>query len=159
MKDFSEAEDFCRETFAGDIPGELRERLVARMAHTRRMTRLANATKVAAMAAMILFVAVALNRTGRKPASIAVTQASRGAAPNLSGWKVKSVQFSGIVRTIPLDEQLLVRSTPTTLAIVHSDGPRGYEEISDDQMFRLLEGWTIALVRVNGVAELEILTQ
>jgi len=158
MKEFSEAEDFYRDTFAGELSAELRERMVARMARERRMTRFANATKVVTVAAAILFVAVALNRPARRAVSVA-TQASGSPAVNLAEWKVKSMKFSSVVRTAPLAEEMIVRSEPTTLAIVHSDGPRGYEEISDDQMFRLLEGWTVALVRVNGVADLEILTQ
>jgi hypothetical protein len=158
MKDFSNAEDFYRDTFTGDLSAELRERMVARMTRTRRITRIANVTKVAAATVAILLGALLLNRTARRPISVA-TQASAHTVVNLAEWKINTVRFANVVRTEPLAEDMVVRSAPTTVAIVHSDGPRGYEEISEDQMFRLLQGWTVALVRVNGVADLEILTQ
>jgi len=157
MKELSEAANFCRDTFGGELPPELRGQIVARMTRARRRARFANGTRIVAVAALILFGAVMLHRPARQPVSVAVVRPNENLS--LPSGKVRTIRFTGMVRTVPFSEQFVVRSAPTTVAIVHSDGPHGYEEISEDQMFRLLEGWSIALVKVNGVAELEILTR
>ena len=160
MKEFSDAEKFCRDAFAGELSDALREEIVSGMTRTRRVTRIANGAKVVAVLTLILLGTVYLNRPARRSVSVAVTQAAPAKATLNSGFsRVQSAPFSGVVRSIPLAEQMVIRSVPTTLAIVHSDGPRGYQEITDEQMFRMLQGWSIALVKVNGVTELELLTQ
>src|SRR5438876_1176899 len=103
MKEFSEAQDFCRDTFTRELPAEMREEIVARMARTRRMARFANATRtVAVVGALILFGMVALHRPVRQPASVAAARPSQ--SPGLASWKVRTIQFTGIARTVPLDE-------------------------------------------------------
>lgn len=160
MKEFSNAEDLCRDAFAGELSADLREQIVLGMARTRRVARFANAAKVVVVVALFLFGVVFLNRPARRSFSVAVTQAGQAkASQSLSFLRINSVAFSGVVRSMPLAEQMVIRSVPTTVAIVHSNGPRGYEKISDEQMFRLLQGWSIALVRLNGVSELELLSR
>jgi hypothetical protein len=67
--------------------------------------------------------------------------------------RVHSVSFGGIVESTALPSGMLVTSAETQVAIVRTEAPFFYERISDEQMLELLRGRSVALVKVNGVAE------
>ena len=152
MKTIWQNEEFCREAFAGAAEGELREALVGRMTRTRRRARVANAARVVCCVVAVLLVGVTLSLRRDQPAS-QVVAAPKATAPS---WKVQSVTFEGIVRSEPMSLSMIVRSETSNVAVVRS-APGSYELISEEQMFAMLSGWSVALVRVNGVADLEIL--
>lgn len=147
-------EEFCRDAFGEILPTDLRNDLVARMGRARKGARRANGAKVVCgIAAIVLlcFAIFAPKRSVSTPRAVAVT-------PEVS-WKIRSTPFDAIVRSEPLSELMVVRSVESNIAVVRSEKSGLYEEISDEQMFAMLQGWSVALVKVNGVTDLELMTR
>ena len=149
MKTLFRNEEFCSDTFGEGLRGGFRDDVVARMARTRQRTRFLESARVVCVFAAAL---LALVFVMKKPVRVVEVATVREAAP----WNVRTVRFDGIVRTQPLSELMIVRSDESNVAIVRS-APGMYDLISDEQMFAMLRGWSVALVKVNGVADLEIL--
>jgi hypothetical protein len=149
MKTLFQNEEFCRDAFGDGLRGGFREDVVARMAQTRKRVRFVESARVVCvLAAAVLTLVFAVKKPARPLEVVSVREAP--------SWKVRTVRFDGIVRTQPLSEVMIVRSDESNVAIVRS-APGMYDLISDEQMFAMLRGWSVALVRVNGVADLEIL--
>src|SRR5687767_12312873 len=152
MKTIWQNEDFCRDAFEEAGESELREGLVARMVQTRRRARVANGARVVCCGAAVLWIGLTLSLRRDQPTTQVVV-APKVVAPS---WKVHSGPFEGIIRSQPLEVSMIVRSDESNVAMVRS-APGFHELISEEQMFAMLSGWSVALVRVNGVAEVEIL--
>ena len=145
-------EEFCRDAFGDILPGELRNDVVARMVRARKGARVARGAKVVCGIAAMVLLCMAIfapKRSAVTPTAVAVTPAV--------SWKVRSAPFKAIVRSEPLSELMVVRSSESNIAVVRSEKRGLYEEISDEQMFAMLQGWSVALVKVNGVSDLELI--
>lgn len=149
MKTLWQDDQFCGDAFGESLRGGFREDMVARMMRSRKRARVVERARVVCVLAALLFAAV-LMMNKPEPAVNAV------AVRKTPAWKVTTGPFNGIVRTIPLSESLIVRSDVSNVAVVRS-APGLYDLISDEQMFAMLSGRAVALVKVNGVTALEIL--
>src|SRR5687768_14873646 len=148
MKTLWHDKDFCSDAFGEDLRGSFRDGVVARMTRTRKRARVVERAKVASILAAALLAAVLLMNKPER----AVTLVS---APRTPAWKVRTAAFDGIVRTQPLSESFVVRSDVSNVAVVRT-APGLYDLISDEQMFAMLSGRAVMLVKVNGVADLQI---
>ena len=154
MKTLWQNDDFCRDAFGETLPRDLKESVVAQMSRARRQARISEAAKaICLVGAILLFGFLLTTKPNKsKSASIAI------AAPQAPAWKVHSVEFKGIVRSQPLGQSLIIRSEPAEIAIVHTRLTPMLEIISDEQMFAMLRGWSVGMIKVNGIADLEILS-
>jgi hypothetical protein len=152
MNSISHHTEFCRDTFADALPGELRDQMISRMTQARRRKRRADLAAVISIAVLFAFLAVTLRHPHVQPIqNVAITHAP---IP-VSNLKFHTVPFEGIVHSVPIADRLLVRSSQTTVAIVRTDSS-SYEPLSDEQFFQALKGWSVALVKVNGVSQIEL---
>ena len=161
-------EEFCRDAFGaaeagrdgGSAGSELREGLVAGMVRARRRARLAIGARMVCCGAALILVAVMSawrgRESGRLVGSAPTGPSAVDGAVTARAVEVRSRPFGAVVRSAPLSESMIVRSDELNLAVVRSESG-SYDLISDEQMFAMLSGWSVALVRVNGLAELEIL--
>lgn len=149
MKTLFQNEEFCSDAFGESLRGGFREDVVGRMTRTRKRVRFVEGARVVCMVAAALLAIVFVTKKPARPIEVVTVRE----APT---WKVNSVRFDGIVRTQPLSELMIVRSDEANVAIVRS-APGTYDLISDEQMFAMLRGWSVAMVKVNGVTDLEIL--
>jgi hypothetical protein len=143
-------DDFCRDAFAAELAGGMREAVVSEMARARRGVRVARYGRMAGACAMLVALLVAIS--GRKTELQTVVVAPK-TFKVVDTLRVRSAPFAGIVRSGALSAGMMVTSDEAQLAIVRTEGPRLYELISDEQMLALLRGRSVALMKVNGVAE------
>jgi hypothetical protein len=151
-------EEFCRDAFGDILPGDKRNDVVAQMVRARKGARVAEVAKAVCAVAAIVLLCVMIFGPKRslpaRPTAVAVTPVT----PAVS-WKIRSVAFDEIVRSEPLSELMVVRSSESNVAMVRSEKRGLYEEISDEQMLAMLQGWSVALVKVNGVSDLELMAR
>lgn len=149
MKTLFQNDEFCSDTFGEELRGTFRDDVVGRMARTRKRVRFVEGARVVCvLMAAVMALVFAIKKPARPIEVVTVRETPT--------WKVNLVRFNGIVRTQPLSELMIVRSDEANVAIVRS-APGFYDLISDEQMFAMLRGWSVAIVKVNGVADLEIL--
>lgn len=149
----SHQKEFCRETFADALSNDLRDEMIVRMTQTRRRQKhFVNFAKIICIGIAFGFLAVTVRQPHVQPLRNVATTLEQ---PPVANLKINTVPFNGIIHTAPISDRFLVHSRPTTVAIVHTDSA-GYEPISDEQLFQALRGWSIALVKHNGISQIEM---